>query len=379
LYIRYDLRIKKTGVVDMADDLHDIFGLAVKHFYKKYKERGGTQDKLARRLGITQSYVSAVITGARTASLELQNQMANILYGPYEEFLMIGRRIKNGLDPELAVQLDTAEENVEGLIARLSHYVIDHQRIEKELVQSWEIFRDISLTSGDMIFVMDRDMQFTFLSGKVKEVTGRSEEEMLGRKPLDFLDEKERMRVQALADESIRDRAVLDCVISLTQDNEMKHRHLTATPVYDEKGSFDGFRGTYKDITNLLAIQKKLEEKTWLLEAAMESTEWVGLLLIDRNNHVLHYNSTYKQLFNLPPDVLEERRPERSLDHIKRLMVDPEHFMHTSREVHSRPEKFIHEFDLIDGRRIRRVVLPLFRDGELAGRHVVIYDITGEG
>jgi hypothetical protein len=52
--------------------------------------------------------------------------------------------------------------------------------------------------------------------------------------------------------------------------------------------------------------------------------------------------------------------------------------MQTSLQVLAHAEKFTHEFDLTDGRRIRRVVLPLFRDGELAGRQIIIYDITGE-
>ncbi len=65
----------------MSQDLQEIFVLALNYFYKKYKAKGGTQNKLARRLGITQSYVSAVLNGSKTASLELQDQLAGVLYG----------------------------------------------------------------------------------------------------------------------------------------------------------------------------------------------------------------------------------------------------------------------------------------------------------
>lgn len=84
----------------MGSDLQNIFSLAAKYYYKKYKKEGGSQAEVAKTLGITQSYVSAVINGSKTASLELQNQIANILYGPFEEFLTIGRRIQKGLEPE---------------------------------------------------------------------------------------------------------------------------------------------------------------------------------------------------------------------------------------------------------------------------------------
>ena len=362
----------------MKNDLGEIFLLALNYFYKKYKAKGGTQNKMADRLGITQSYISAVLNGSKTASLELQNRLANILYGPYEEFLVIGRRIKNGLDPELFIR-DDKEEGVETLIAKLSHYVVDHQRIEKDLVQSREKFEDIILTSSDMIFEMDRDLEFTFLAGKVEEVTGRNVEEMLEKNPLDFLDENEKARIKALVDDSIRDHSILDCIISLTMNNERRYRQLTAKPLYEDKGRFAGFRGAYKDITEQILLKKKLEYESWLLSAAMESTEWVGLVILDKSNRIIKYNSVYKRMFEIPDELLQENNARKNFAWIKTRMRDPDNFMQVSSIVLAHAEKFTHEFDLADGRRIRRVVLPLFREGELAGRHIIIYDITHAG
>jgi PAS domain S-box-containing protein len=362
----------------MKNDLGDIFVLALNYFYKKYKAKGGTQNKMADRLGITQSYISAVLNGSKTASLELQNQLANILYGPYEEFLVIGRRIKNGLDPELYIR-DNKEEGVETLIAKLSHYVVDHQRIEKDLVQSREKFEDIILTSSDMIFEMDRNLKFTFLAGKVEEVTGRNVEEMLGKNPLDFLDENEKARIKALVDDSIRDHSILDCIISLTMNNERRYRQLTSKPLYEDKGRFTGFRGAYKDITEQTLLKKKLEYESWLLSAAMESTEWVGLVILDKNNRIIKYNSMYKSMFEIPDELLQENIARKNFAWIKTRMRDPDNFMQVSSMVLAHAEKFTHEFDLVDGRRIRRVVVPLFREEELAGRHIIIYDITHAG
>ena len=375
MYNRDDNKINRLGDVLMKNDLGEIFVLALNYFFKKYKAKGGTQNKMADRLGITQSYISAVLNGSKTASLELQNQLANILYGPYEEFLVIGRRIKNGLDPELVIQ-DDKKEGVEALIAKFSHYVVDHQRIEKDLVQSREKFRDIILTSSDMIFEMDRGLKFTFLAGKVEEVTGRSEDDMLGQNPVDFLDKDEKVRVQALVDVSIRDRSIMDCIVSLKLNNERKHRQLTAKPLYDDRGEFAGFRGTYKDITEQTRVKEKLEYESWLMSAAMESTEWVGLVILDKSNKIIKYNSVYKKMFEIPDELIEENNPRKNFAWIKNRMREPDNFMQVSAMVLSHAEKFTHEFDLTDGRRIRRIVVPLFREGELAGRHIIIYDIT---
>jgi len=357
------------------NDLGEIFVLALNYFFKKYKAKGGTQKRMADRLGITQSYISSVLNGSKTASLELQNQLANILYGPYEEFLTIGRRIKNGLDPELVMR-DDMDEGVEALIAKLSHYVVDHQRIEKDLVEGREKLQDIILTSSDMIFEMDSDFKFTFLAGKVEEVTGRNAEEILGISPYDFLDENEKVRINKLEEVAIQDRSIMDCTVSLTVNNERKHGQLTAKPLYDARGKFAGFRGAYKDTTEKILLEEKLEYESWLLASAMESTELVGLLIMDKHNRIIKYNNVYKRMFDIPDEILQENNPRKSFAWIKTRMRDPDYFMQVSSKVLSRAEKFTHEFDLLNGRRIRRVAVPLFREGELAGRHIVIFDIT---
>ena len=72
----------------------------------------------------------------------MQEKLAEILYGPYEEFLAVGRRLKDGLDPEFIMQGEQ-DEGVEKLIKRLSHYITDHQRIEKRLVEMRDFYETI--------------------------------------------------------------------------------------------------------------------------------------------------------------------------------------------------------------------------------------------
>ena len=60
----------------------------------------------------------------------------------------------------------------------------------------------------------------------------------------------------------------------------------------------------------------------------------------------------------------------------KNMVRDQDLFMRLSFQVLNQEKKFIHEYDLLDGRRFRRVSLPLFRDGELVGRNILLYDIT---
>jgi transcriptional regulator with XRE-family HTH domain len=164
----------------MGNDIQDIFQLAAKHYYKKYKKEGGSQAQIAKQLGVTQSYVSAVMSGSRTSSLELQNQIANILYGPYDEFLAAGRRIQKNLDPEPKGEPDAVEENVEKLIARLTYYVLDHQRIEKKLAEIKSFYEDIVQNLQSGVLVTDPDNTVFFANRFMSVIAGIPSEKLLG-------------------------------------------------------------------------------------------------------------------------------------------------------------------------------------------------------
>ena len=168
----------------MNDDLHEIFKLAARYHSKKYRDKGGNQKSLAKKLGVTQSYVSSVLSGTKTASLELQSQIVNILYGgPYEEFLAIGRRIKSGLDPELHVK-EEAAGSVESLIAQLTHYVMDHKRIEEELVQMRDFHKSIVENLQAGVIVSDANDDITYLNSYMEILIGIESEKIIGTNQL---------------------------------------------------------------------------------------------------------------------------------------------------------------------------------------------------
>jgi transcriptional regulator with XRE-family HTH domain len=116
----------------MSENLHELFQTAAKFFFQKYKENGGNLGKLAQQIGTSHTYISAVINGSRTASLEMQNEIAKSLYGPYDKFIAAGRRIISGHKPDI-INTDAPRDDIETLIAHLTHYVMRQKEIEKQL------------------------------------------------------------------------------------------------------------------------------------------------------------------------------------------------------------------------------------------------------
>jgi PAS domain S-box-containing protein len=350
----------------MQSELHELFLLATRFFYKKYKQSGGSQGKLAEKLGITNSYLSSVISGARQASLDLQNQIATTLYGPYDKFLAIGRRIKDGLDP-LEEENEQTLDPVEKLLAQLTHYVIDHQRIEKELQISQEKFRDISLTSGDMIFEMDGNFKFVYLSGRVYEVTGKNPEDIIGKHFSEFFDTRENVRLMELVNDCIQKNTILNTVLTISNGQERKYRHLIAKPVISPEGKFIGARGTYRDITERKKLEKALEQQNWLLQVALDSVENCGIIIIAADRTVLKWNLEYKRLTCLSDKVLKTRDSRKYLQESRKLVADTAHFDKGVAEAMQSKSPINHTFKLLDGRTLERKVIPLYKDNILIG------------
>ena len=166
----------------MKEEILELFRLASKFFFKKFKETGGSQAQLAREFGVTQSYLSSVMNGSRSASFELYNQIAEKLYGPLDKFITVGRRISEGKDP-LKEEKGDEEGSVEELIAKLTYYVMDYKRLQKELSRQKKFYETIieNLQSG--VVVMDKDNRVVYANRFLEKMTGMPADKFIGSTP----------------------------------------------------------------------------------------------------------------------------------------------------------------------------------------------------
>jgi PAS domain S-box-containing protein len=254
----------------MRSDLQDIFSLAAKHFYKQYKKKGGSQAEIAKKLGITQSYVSAVINGSKTASLELQDQIANILYGPFEEFLTVGRRLQNDLEPETQ-EVPEPKEDVEKLIAQLTYYIMNHQRIQKELANIKDFYADIVQNLQSGVLVTDTDDTIYFANRYVFEIAGIPQERVLGVNIHSLKEKFPGMESTEFSEKYIEAKASLK---PLYYDN------IHVVTPGGRKAYLSGWmipkvvEGTYNGITCTVRDTTRSQELTMLLSIALDNSPY---------------------------------------------------------------------------------------------------------
>ena len=359
----------------MSESLNELFQTAAKYFFHKYKTNGGTLGKLSHKIGTSHTYISAVINGSRTASLELQDQIAHALYGPYDKFIAAGRQIRQGLQPE-TINYKDPDSDIETLIARLTHYVMRQRETERQLQISKQKYRDISLTTGDLIFELNEKLAFTYLAGRIYESSGRTREELLHKTPFDFLDPQETIKLQALLDEAIKSSRIVNCDITVHQNGALQYLNIIAKPFFNQNGEFQGFRGTYRDITREKNLQHMLEERNWLFESAINSIEHVALIITDKNGTVLQWNRSYQQLMAYPDEVLATRNLTKYYEYLEDKLTDPELFHKSIEDLRNSCDKTVCLFQLKDGRTIKKKVCPLHKEGILSGRIAHLMDVS---
>ena len=150
-----------------------------------------------------------------------------------------------------------------------------------KLTKSEERFRQVAMTNW--VWETDSDGRYKFCSENVIDTLGYSSQEMLGKRPFDFMPEEEAGRIKAFFAEAVAGKKH---IVDLENWNVTKGGSeicllTNGVPFFDEEGNLLGYRGGDKDITDRKLAEKELakyrehlehlvEERTFQLKEAQE-------------------------------------------------------------------------------------------------------------
>jgi two-component system cell cycle sensor histidine kinase/response regulator CckA len=158
------------------------------------------------------------------------------------------------------------------LLSRGIRYAIERKKAEETLRESEKRFKDISMSIADWIWEVDEKGRYTFASGRVEPVLGYEPEEIIGKKPFDFMPEAEAQRIgEIFKNISAKKEPIFDLENwNLTKNGNRICFLTNGVPLLDKKGRLKGYRGVDRDITE----RKRTEEKY----RKMQNLESLGVL-----------------------------------------------------------------------------------------------------
>jgi PAS domain S-box-containing protein len=158
--------------------------------------------------------------------------------------------------------------------------IIERRKAEEQLKESEERFRNLVETSSDWVWEVDENAVYTYASPQVKSLLGYEPSEVLGKTPSDFMPSEERQHVAILFAPLIASRQPFTC---LENTNIHKEGHAvvlerSGVPIFDAKGTFRGYRGIDRDITERKKSEKEVQFLNSITRAIFESQDFYAAL-----------------------------------------------------------------------------------------------------
>jgi PAS domain S-box-containing protein len=158
--------------------------------------------------------------------------------------------------------------------------IIDRRRAEEQLKESEERFRNLVETSSDWVWEINENAVYTYASPKVKSLLGYEPSEVLGKAPFDFMPPEERQRIADLVAPLAASRQPFICLenINLHKNGHLVVIERSGVPIFDAKGTFRGYRGIDRDITERKKAEKEVQFLNSITRAIFESQDFYAAL-----------------------------------------------------------------------------------------------------
>jgi PAS domain S-box-containing protein len=136
--------------------------------------------------------------------------------------------------------------------------ITERKRVEEALRESEEKFRSLVETTSDWIWETDADGVYTYASPRVRDLLGYEPEEVLGRKPFEFMPPDESVRTWAEFSGMAKERKAFIGLenVNIGKDGRRVVLETSGVPRLDGQGNLLGYRGIDRDITD----RKRAEE-----------------------------------------------------------------------------------------------------------------------
>ncbi len=181
---------------------------------------------------------------------------------------------------------------------------VTNSNLYELLGESEARYRYLVQNSPDLVWSIDADARFTFVSDTAQRLTGWRPDELLGR------------HFGALVHESSRDVAEIDWAAGMAEDGELRGRvnllHRDGHPVpaefiafgtRDETGQFGGANGSVRDMSERDRLERELRESEERFRFLIENSPDI-IFAIDPGGRFTYVSDTVRRSLGVEPEAL---------------------------------------------------------------------------
>jgi PAS domain S-box-containing protein len=223
-----------------------------------------------------------------------------------------------------------------------------------------------------ILWTVDRDLRFTDSMGAERELLNQEPGDVRGVSLFSYFRTSDpnfepiAAHRRALAGESV------------TYETTWKQRTFQThvEPLRSADGEVRGVIGVAFDVTERKRAEEDLKRSVALLNATIDATA-DGILVVDANGKMVHFNRRFVDLWGIPEEIAEGRDESKALASVLDQLKDPAAFVKKVMTVYAQPSTTSHDVvELKDGRLIERDSLPQIVDGRPVGRVWSFRDAT---
>lgn len=169
--------------------------------------------------------------------------------------------------------------------------IAGRKQAEEALRDSEERFRSLVENINDMVWELDSNFTCTYASPRSRDIMGYSPEEILGKKPFDFVYQEDLPVVVDTMVQAFNDRRSMKLLEYrvVRKDGRVITLETNGELILGSDGVPRGYRGINRDITERKAVEETLRRNEQFLSRIFESFQ-DGISILDKDLNIIRVN-----------------------------------------------------------------------------------------
>lgn len=215
---------------------------------------------------------------------------------PYEYTIIT----KKGTKIEAIITTKLIDYEGEKAILGVITDITERKRMEKELEESEENYRQLADSILDVFFEMDKDLRYTYWNKASEELTGISAKDAIGKSLYEIFPDVKGTKVERKYQEVLRTQKPLTFVNEYKLGDQKYFFEISAYP------SKRGLSVFVKDITERKKAEEDLKESEERFRDLVEKAD-IAITIDDREGNFKYFNKKFAELFGYSERAMRKK------------------------------------------------------------------------